>query len=178
MSELRQAAQAVVDRWDTPLWKDAPRTAEFIDRLRAALARSGQAASGSSQGARSDEHVRRLQDAIEGECDGLAIDEHHARAILEYVLGGVGQPEAPTAAPLVRDAARYRFLRDNDKRHFWPPVHGSMWVVIYHQPPGAHVMPETRGAGYGAELDATVDAAMALARSGAGSDDRKDESWK
>lgn len=54
MSELRQAAQAVVDRWDTPLWKDAPHTAEFIDRLRAALARSGQAASGSSQGARSD----------------------------------------------------------------------------------------------------------------------------
>lgn len=38
MSELRQAAQAVVDRWDTPLWKDAPHTAEFIDRLRAALA--------------------------------------------------------------------------------------------------------------------------------------------
>lgn len=63
-------------------------------------ARSGQAASGSQENARSDEHVRRLQDAIEGECDGLAIDEHHARAILEYVLGGVGQPEAPTAAPL------------------------------------------------------------------------------
>lgn len=72
MSELRQAAQAVVDRWDTPLWKDAPHTAEFIDRLRAALARSGQAASGSSQGARSD-----VQNGV-----------------------GVGQPEAPTAALL------------------------------------------------------------------------------
>lgn len=35
---LRAAAQAVVDRWDTPNWKDAPATAEFINALRAALA--------------------------------------------------------------------------------------------------------------------------------------------
>lgn len=34
---LAQAAQAVVDRWDTPLWKDVPATAEYIARLRAAL---------------------------------------------------------------------------------------------------------------------------------------------
>lgn len=61
-------------------------------------ARSGQAAARSSQGARSDERVQRLQAAIEGECDGLAVDEHHAKAILDYVLGA--QPEAPTAAPL------------------------------------------------------------------------------
>ena len=31
------AARAVVERWDTPLWKDAPATAGFINRLRAAL---------------------------------------------------------------------------------------------------------------------------------------------
>lgn len=31
------AARAVVDRWDTPLWKDAPATAGFINRLRALL---------------------------------------------------------------------------------------------------------------------------------------------
>lgn len=41
-ADLRTAAQAVVDRWDTPLWKDAPSTAEYIGRLRAALA-AGQA---------------------------------------------------------------------------------------------------------------------------------------
>ena len=40
--DLRTAAQAVVDRWDTPLWKDVPATAEYIGRLRAALA-AGQA---------------------------------------------------------------------------------------------------------------------------------------
>ena len=41
-ADLRTAAQAVVDRWDTPLWKDVPATAEYIGRLRAALA-AGQA---------------------------------------------------------------------------------------------------------------------------------------
>jgi len=34
---LVEAAQAVVDRWDTPLWKDVPRTGEFIGRLRDAI---------------------------------------------------------------------------------------------------------------------------------------------
>jgi len=38
MSDLRKAAQALVDRWDTPLWKDAPHTGQYIDDLRAALA--------------------------------------------------------------------------------------------------------------------------------------------
>lgn len=35
---LIAAAQAVVDRWDTPAWKDVEHTAAFINRLRAALA--------------------------------------------------------------------------------------------------------------------------------------------
>ena len=39
-NELRAAAQDVVDRWDTPFWKDVPATANFINRLRAALAKS------------------------------------------------------------------------------------------------------------------------------------------
>jgi len=38
MSTLREAAQALVDRWDTPLWKDALHTGQYIDALRAALA--------------------------------------------------------------------------------------------------------------------------------------------
>ena len=32
-----RAARDVVDRWETPLWKDAPATATFIHRLRDAL---------------------------------------------------------------------------------------------------------------------------------------------
>lgn len=39
---LRKAAQAVVDRWDTPLWKDVPATAVYIADLRAALAAAPQ----------------------------------------------------------------------------------------------------------------------------------------
>lgn len=35
--DLRTAAQAVIDRWETPLWKDAPATAEYIAALRDAL---------------------------------------------------------------------------------------------------------------------------------------------
>lgn len=35
--EMIAAARAVVERWDTPLWKDAPATAGFINRLRDAL---------------------------------------------------------------------------------------------------------------------------------------------
>jgi hypothetical protein len=35
--ELIDAAQAVIDRWDTPLWKDVPATAVFIGQLRDAL---------------------------------------------------------------------------------------------------------------------------------------------
>ena len=34
---ILKAAQAVVDRWDTPLWKDVPATAEYINKLREAL---------------------------------------------------------------------------------------------------------------------------------------------
>lgn len=37
-TDLRTAAQAVIDRWETPLWKDAPATAGYIAALRDALA--------------------------------------------------------------------------------------------------------------------------------------------
>jgi len=35
--ELIEAAQALVDRWDGPLWKDAEHTRAYIARLRRAL---------------------------------------------------------------------------------------------------------------------------------------------
>lgn len=34
---LIEAAKEVVSRWDTPSWKDVPATAEYINRLRAAI---------------------------------------------------------------------------------------------------------------------------------------------
>lgn len=33
-TKLEQLAKALVDRWDTPLWKDAPITAIYINALR------------------------------------------------------------------------------------------------------------------------------------------------
>lgn len=37
IARLREAAQAVVERWDTPNWKDAEPAAATINRLRTAL---------------------------------------------------------------------------------------------------------------------------------------------
>lgn len=37
---LIQAAQAVLERWDSPHWKDLPATAEFINSLRYAVERT------------------------------------------------------------------------------------------------------------------------------------------
>lgn len=39
VGELVSKAKAVVDRWDTPKWKDEPHTAEFINDLRKALSK-------------------------------------------------------------------------------------------------------------------------------------------
>lgn len=39
IARLRAAAQAVVDRWDSPLWKQAEPTAVFIGALRKELER-------------------------------------------------------------------------------------------------------------------------------------------
>jgi chemotaxis regulatin CheY-phosphate phosphatase CheZ len=35
--KLRKCAQALVDRWETPVWKDAPHTGKFIRSLGDAL---------------------------------------------------------------------------------------------------------------------------------------------
>lgn len=40
--ELLSAAIAVVERWDSPTWKDQPHTAEYINALRAAIAKATQ----------------------------------------------------------------------------------------------------------------------------------------
>lgn len=37
LAELREVGRSVVDRWDSPKWKDQPHTGEVINRLRAAI---------------------------------------------------------------------------------------------------------------------------------------------
>lgn len=38
--ELLEAAERVVERWDSPAWKDQPHTGVFIYQLRAAIAKA------------------------------------------------------------------------------------------------------------------------------------------
>lgn len=48
--ELLAAAIAVIERWDSPSWKDIPHTAEFIARLRQAVnSATGSAAGGNEE---------------------------------------------------------------------------------------------------------------------------------
>jgi hypothetical protein len=56
---LLAAAQAVVDRWNSPDWKDGTHTAEYINRLSAAIAAINMPANG--EGARDDPRAREAQ---------------------------------------------------------------------------------------------------------------------
>lgn len=73
--DLRTAAQAVIDRWETPLWKDAPATAEYIARLRDALADSVQEDAALTQAARDVLAERQRQITAEG--NAPAHDDEH-----------------------------------------------------------------------------------------------------
>ena len=59
------------------------------------------------------------------------------------------------------DAARYRFLRDHKRPEGFPPPDGYCWVAMTSHKPGT--IPEMTSAGKGAELDANIDMAMAVA---------------
>jgi len=37
MTPLQKAARSLIGRWESPLWKDQPHTAEYIEELRKAL---------------------------------------------------------------------------------------------------------------------------------------------
>ena len=64
-ADVRAAAQAVVDRWDTPLWKDAPATAGYIGRLRATLAVPAQPVAEQANADSVQEEAARLDFLIE-----------------------------------------------------------------------------------------------------------------
>jgi hypothetical protein len=55
---LRGAAQAVIDRWETPHWKDVPATAVFIGNLRAAITGEDAATLGLSGKTQTDARTR------------------------------------------------------------------------------------------------------------------------
>jgi len=59
-TKLAEAARAVIDRWDSPMWKDAPHTGEYIHALRQALA-SYEAAQAEAKPAPAVEPVARVE---------------------------------------------------------------------------------------------------------------------
>ena len=104
MSDLRKAAEAVLERWDSPAWewmKQGP-TAELMATLRAALA------------APEPEPVAWMYVNSEGECEQI---EYGTEAIDDDSITPL-YAAPPTAAPsedieaLRRDAERYRWLRE------------------------------------------------------------------
>ena len=101
-ADLRTAAQAVVDRWDTPLWKDVPATAEYIGRLRAALA-AGQATA-AQQGAAYAEMTEKYYLAG-GEVPTWDVDQMRAFADATCALRA-SHGQAPAGATELAEADR------------------------------------------------------------------------
>lgn len=102
--KLAEAAQAVIDRWDSPLWKDLPHTGESINELRQALAEL------EAQGGQAGEPVAWVVKKPGGYCDvGYKTD------VLNKLAHGTKlytHPQPSTSE--VRDAERYRWLRDEN----------------------------------------------------------------
>ena len=40
VDDLVEVLEDIIERWDTPLWKDVPHTAEYIDAARFVLAKT------------------------------------------------------------------------------------------------------------------------------------------
>ena len=151
-ADLRTAAQAVVDRWDTPLWKDVPATAEYIGRLRAALA-AGQATAAQAvvpAGWKlvpvdaTDDMLRAIRNQRSGGRVGAG-----DRADWAAWLAAAPTPAAQ-ADSVLEDAARYRWLAAHCRStsEHW----GGRWSIIIDGPaPKSHDS--------GDDFDAAVDAA-------------------
>jgi len=97
-ADLLAAAEAVIDRWDTPLWKDVPPTADCINRLRAAVvaAKAASPAVPATQGA----------DAAEKRADAYKVVAERAINIVE--VDGAGQTNPVSRESYRRTVAEMR----------------------------------------------------------------------
>ena len=117
MTDLRKAAEAVLERWDSPAWewkKQGP-TADLMANLRTALAAEQPKPEPVAWLSR-DEARLALWKAINSREFGNPTDD---KLILDQLrqqglwIGKVTSPTPPDAEALRRDAERYRWLRDN-----------------------------------------------------------------
>ena len=97
-ADMATAAQAVVDRWDTPLWKDVPSTAEYIGRLRAALA-AGQATAAQAEAPANMQVTEKMRAA--GDCAWMTADRVDSARVFRAMLA------AAPAQPAVQQGVAY-----------------------------------------------------------------------
>ena len=116
-ADLRTAAQAVVDRWDTPLWKDVPATAEYIGRLRAALA-AGQATA--AQAVVQDDLITLRKPTTSAELLWLLKLAHLVISDVDKTLEETFAPAQPAAQQGVAYAALPNF--DNIEVPIWNAI--------------------------------------------------------
>jgi hypothetical protein len=156
MTTLREAAQAVVDRWDTPAWKDVPHTGEFINALRAALAEPEptQEPVAFVNRRNVEQEIRRAEHPT-----GMQLNDGKERVTLpggtlRLMLRLIDTHSAPPQTEVEHDAARYRWLREQHWNY------AAMCVV--ESPKTALILGSRCPSG--TLLDAAIDAAIGPAR--------------
>jgi hypothetical protein len=90
---LIEAAKAVVERWETPLWKDAPATAGYIYRLRDAL------------NAKPADHIVDVNKMVSVADDTISVSKGEWEAMLKLKM--------EYSDDVMNNAARYKRLREN-----------------------------------------------------------------
>lgn len=112
-ARLLAAARAVVARWETPLWKDAPATAGFIYELRDAIAAAESATAEPLISPAANESVN--QRLLEAQQERLLQDMHDASR--EAALDQARAEEREACAAIIQDAATAA-ANNNDLRGY------------------------------------------------------------
>ena len=153
-SILRSAAQDVVDRWDTPLWKEAVHTGDYIEALRMALALNPVVPASVEPTAKlmpAEPTVPMLDAAFAlfelspppGYPNGNA-----ARVAIYRAMFAAAPVVPPVQAGAdAADAKRYRWLRD---------IGDATWIALGKRP----------GVNFTYEIDAAIDRALRAAAPG------------
>lgn len=106
---LQKAAQAVIDRWDSPAWKDQPHTAEYILALRKAL----------------DAELAQAVEPCKGlNCGSLSPKLHSAECFDEHeALAGCQRP-----------FGYFHFVFDSDNGDYWRETDDESEMPLFTHP--------------------------------------------
>jgi hypothetical protein len=106
---LQQAAQAVVDRWDSPLWKDQPHTSVYIAELRKAL---------------EAEQAQEVEPCKGHNCGSISPKLHSAECFDEHeALAGCQRP-----------FGYFHFVFDSDNGDYWRETDDESEIPLFTHP--------------------------------------------